>query len=456
MEFGKIRNRQKTRAVPFDPDYPVITNIDPNYLRYTRNMDLRRARKQPPDPQYGYKAYDPEESPDPFRKFKVGLRDKDNLKKGYLYTAILNKAYYKNDPKIPKKDPEISPHHNLPNNLDRVYGVFKGLPIQGPAPWQCYYKDWMSVGQLSQTASDTLTQEETDFLRKYGLELGNKLGSGAFGVVYQCQWTIFDYLKGIPKKRELACKLMSLSQFKSQSHASPEKLVEKMVREVDVLSGLSHPNLVNCESVLKIHHPETGFPIIKILIFMELCEGSLEQIIETSVGHKMSEDEAKEAMKQICAGLEYLHNNNVIHFDLKPGNVLFVMDKKTTGQRIYKLCDFGLAQKFDTDDAQTDRAGGTDEYMALEVKLNLQFSPKRADIYSLGCTLAAMVIGPDWHSFIANLKYSTWPLPSQDAYDIRAIRKLTLDVVELMKRMTSDEPMERPLIGEVRTDKWFQ
>ena len=422
-------------------------------------MDLRRARQQPPDPQYGYKAYDPEESPDPFRKFKVGLRDKDNLKKGYLYTAILNKAYYKNDPKIPKKDPEISPHHNLPNNLDRVYGVFKGLPIQGPAPWQLYYKDWMSVGQLSQTATDTLTQEETDFLRKYGIELGNKLGSGAFGVVYHCNWKIFDYVKGVHRQRELACKLMSLSKFKGgYSTASPEKIVEKMVREVDVLNGLSHPNLVSCESVLKIHHPETGFPIIKILVFMELCKGTLKQIIQTRVGQKMSEDETKEAMKQVCAGLEYLHNNNVVHFDLKPGNILFVMHQTNIGQRIYKLSDFGLAQKFETGEARTSIAGGTPSYMAPELKSGSgeEFDAKRADIYSLGCTLAAMVIGPGWDSFILNLNLAPWPLSAQDTYNIRAIRKLSLDVVLLMRMMTRTDPLERPLMAEVRADKWFR
>ena len=192
---------------------------------------------------------------------------------------------------------------------------------------------------------------------------------------------------------------------------------------------------------------------------MELCEGNLLSYIVSMEPQRngLPEDEAKEVLLQICQGLKYLHDKNIVHFDIKPANVLYVTDK-TTGQRIYKLTDFGLAQKFDKKlfrNARTKEGGGTENYMAPEIMTGEQFSAKRADIYSLGFTLAVMVRGKLAKIFVDNMKKVRWPLTQNSIDYLHSHYKLSVEVADLIRRMTSDRPNKRPKIDKVMVHQWL-
>ena len=346
---------------------------------------------------------------------------------------------------------------DFPEGMDRVYGEFKRQPIEGPVTYEHFYRDWTKVGSIGST--DPLTTEEIEFCRKYGIEieLSKKLGSGGYGTVFDCDYKTFDPFRGIGRSKKLAVKVLDVSRFKykKSSMVTPKLAVDEMLREVNILKDLNHPNVVTFEGMFHIHHPITGFPSIKLLMFMELCEGNLLTYIDDQQNHRLVEDEAKRIMKQLCKGLKYLHNKNVVHFDLKPANVLYVTNP-STGKRVYKLTDFGLAKKFETSGPRATDAGGTRDYTAPEVGKVPEFSAKKADIYSLGCTLAVMLFGGPWKQITDMFRGTPWPPSSQQMQSIKAQKNVGFEAIDLLRWMTRADPTERPKIKRVLTHKWFK
>lgn len=78
--------------------------------------------------------------------------------------------------------------------------------------------------------------------------------------------------------------------------------------------------------------------------------------------YKMTEPEAKRYIRQICEGLQYMHENNIVHLDLKPENIMF----ETKSSLKVKLVDFGLAARLDPDDVVKVSAA-TVEFAAPEI-----------------------------------------------------------------------------------------
>ena len=78
--------------------------------------------------------------------------------------------------------------------------------------------------------------------------------------------------------------------------------------------------------------------------------------------YKMSEPEAKRYIRQICEGLQHMHENNIVHLDLKPENIMF----ETKSSPNVKLVDFGLAARLDPDDVVKVSAA-TVEFAAPEI-----------------------------------------------------------------------------------------
>ena len=74
-------------------------------------------------------------------------------------------------------------------------------------------------------------------------------------------------------------------------------------------------------------------------LLLEVCDADLRSVLRR---WDMTEAESKDAIRQICHGLEYIHDRNVVHRDVKPANILV---QKVRGHSIYKLGDFGSARQ---------------------------------------------------------------------------------------------------------------
>ena len=155
---------------------------------------------------------------------------------------------------------------------------------------------------------------------------------------------------------------------------SPSK---ETLREVLVLMNFSHPNIVKYHSVF-VHK-------MNIVLEMEFCATTLSSILS-----KMSKPfhlgQTKKILRSIGEGLKYLHDNDIMHRDVKPGNILINENCEI------KLGDFG-SSRIITPDIKAVTAGiGTKWYKAPEIIFGRKDYDKKVDIWSFGCLAAELFL----------------------------------------------------------------
>ncbi|MDE0916139.1 MAG: serine/threonine-protein kinase [Planctomycetota bacterium] len=198
-------------------------------------------------------------------------------------------------------------------------------------------------------------------------ELKGCLGRGGMGVVFLAHQSRLD--------RQVAIKVL----------LPPPRPIdgweERFLREAKALAKLTHPGIV---AVYDFDQQEDLAWIV-----MEFVDGSnLRQLMEAE---RLDPSEALAIVPQVCAALQYAHDQGIVHRDIKPENIL--MDE--TGA--VKIADFGLAKLMDTETVArltaSDQAMGTLRYMAPEQFTSPMKVDHRADIFSLGVVLYEMLTG---------------------------------------------------------------
>ncbi|MEA3057098.1 MAG: eukaryotic-like serine/threonine-protein kinase [Actinomycetota bacterium] len=150
----------------------------------------------------------------------------------------------------------------------------------------------------------------------------------------------------------------------------------RALREAHVLTGISHPNLVEVlDSGLDDEHP---------FLVMALLEGeALSRIIATR--GRLPVDEAVNLVADVADGLGVAHDAGVVHRDVKPGNIV-------CHQQVPTLVDFGIARAIDATTLTRGLVVGTASYLAPEQAQGAAVTPA-ADVYSLGCVLYELLTG---------------------------------------------------------------
>ncbi|KAJ9607724.1 Protein kinase of the Mitotic Exit Network [Cladophialophora chaetospira] len=197
-------------------------------------------------------------------------------------------------------------------------------------------------------------------------QLGDCLGKGAFGSVYRAlNWGTGE---------TVAVKQIKLADL-------PKSELRVIMLEIDLLKNLDHPNIVKYQGSVKL--PET------LNIILEYCENGSLHSISKNFG-RFPENLVALYMSQVLQGLVYLHDQGVIHRDIKGANIL------TTKQGLVKLADFGVASR--TTGLHESSVVGTPYWMAPEV-IELTGATTASDIWSLGCTVIELLDGkPPYHN----------------------------------------------------------
>ncbi len=197
-------------------------------------------------------------------------------------------------------------------------------------------------------------------------QLGDCLGKGAFGSVYRAlNWGTGE---------TVAVKQIKLADL-------PKSELRVIMLEIDLLKNLDHPNIVKYNGFVKT--PET------LNIILEYCENGSLHSISKNFG-RFPENLVALYMSQTLQGLVYLHEQGVIHRDIKGANIL------TTKQGLVKLADFGVASR--TTGLHEASVVGTPYWMAPEV-IELTGATTASDIWSLGCTVIELLDGkPPYHA----------------------------------------------------------
>ena len=226
--------------------------------------------------------------------------------------------------------------------------------------------------------NEMLQQEDVDALNKIngtkplvfgGYQVKSVLGEGGLGIVYLA--------KQLTMKRYVALKVLYPKWMKD------EEFRKRFLLEARIAGKLSHTNLIQVFDI--------GYDLGRYYFSMEYVSGrTLDAIIEND--GSLALEHAIDLTLQVLDSLNYIWNKNLVHRDIKPGNIML------NSRNIPKLGDFGFVKsQMDAKLGSDEFVLGTPDYMSPEQAMGKESLDYRSDIYSLGATL--------YHSITAAAPY---------------------------------------------------
>ncbi|XP_008427586.1 STE20-like serine/threonine-protein kinase isoform X2 [Poecilia reticulata] len=261
-------------------------------------------------------------------------------------------------------------------------------------------------------------------------EIIGELGDGAFGKVYKAQ----NKQNG------------TLAAAKVIDTKTEDELEDYMV-EIDILASCNHHHIVK---LLDAFYFEG-----KLWILIEFCAGGAVDAIMLELERPLTEPQIRVVCKQTLEALTYLHENKVIHRDLKAGNILLSLDGEV------KLADFGVSAKNTNTLQRRDSFIGTPYWMAPEVVMCETSKDRpydhKADIWSLGVTLIELAqVEPPNHEMnpmrvllkIAKSEPPTLMHPSRWSPEFNDFLRRSLDK-NVDNRWNSTQLLQHPFVTSV-------
>lgn len=281
-------------------------------------------------------------------------------------------------------------------------------------------------------AQDLITRWQLAQLRKgksKGFSLGKYtlrqlLGAGGMGSVYLARHTTLG--------GDVAIKVLPTKRVQDGSY------LERFKREAQAAARLSHPNIAR---VIDLDSAADG----KIhFMVMEYIDG-IDLHAKVKQEGPLDLTAAVDCVRQAALGLHYAHEHGFVHRDIKPANLMLDV------HGAIKVLDLGLAKtRADDDEAASltmefkEKTLGTADYVAPEQATDSHRADRRADVYSLGCTLYYLLVGTAPFaagSIKDRLKaqiHTKAPSPLEKRADVPA------DLVEFYFRMMQKDPAARP------------
>ncbi|KIV91597.1 hypothetical protein PV10_06116 [Exophiala mesophila] len=274
-----------------------------------------------------------------------------------------------------------------------------------------------SLSDTSTSSPFNLTQENemAQFRHDY-VVTDRLLGAGAFGKVFmaieqhtrkQIACKLIDLRRlaprstsffGRPEQPEPADKVDTRVQQKKikkwinqkKREIGVEKKLKQYFREVEILASISHPNIINIE---KVYITDNTMYMMHGLV----TAGDLFSYIEAKNG-KLLEAEAAAITRQLLIAVQFLHQQHVVHRDIKPDNIL--MSSLSPGCRVV-LTDFGAARRLQGGFHRMSTMIGTHEYAAPEMleipnnqnkQVNVGYT-RAVDMWAIGCVSVVLLTG---------------------------------------------------------------
>ncbi|XP_078095939.1 serine/threonine-protein kinase PLK1 [Mustelus asterias] len=210
---------------------------------------------------------------------------------------------------------------------------------------------------------------------------------------------------------------------------------EKMSMEISIHKSLNHSNVVGFHGFFE----DDDF----VYVVLELCRR--RSLLELHKRRKaVTEPEARYYLKQIISGGQYLHDNHVIHRDLKLGN-LFLNDDMEV-----KIGDFGLATTVQYEGERKKTLCGTPNYIAPEV-IGKKGHSFEVDVWSLGCIMYTLLVGKP--PFETSCLKETYLRIKKNEYNIP--KHVNPVAASLIQKMLRSDPSARPNIHELLNDEFF-
>jgi len=287
-------------------------------------------------------------------------------------------------------------------------------------------------------------------------KLVDLIGAGGMGQVYKAEHAVMGRL--------VAVKILSKARLNNKT------AVERFRREVKAAAKLDHPNIITAHDAGQI--ADTHF------LVMEYVEGQDLHSWIKAHGH-LPLDWAAEFVRQAALGLEYARQKNMVHRDIKPGNLLVVWNHPDPP--VLKILDMGLARfiadaseeeapdsvdikphsqdssetHIDGNLTQTGQILGTPDYLSPEQILKTHTVDIRSDIFSLGCTFYKLLTGqlPFGGNSLMEKLNNRIEMSAPPALSVRNFKpELPEEVAQIVARMIARDKAERfQTPGEIAT-----
>ncbi|KAI5620783.1 serine/threonine-protein kinase SIK2 [Silurus asotus] len=251
-------------------------------------------------------------------------------------------------------------------------------------------------------------------------DIERTLGKGNFAVVKLARHRI--------TKSEVAIKIIDKTQLDSVN-------LEKIYREVKIMKMLDHPHIIKLYQVMET----------KNMLYLVTEYAKNGEIFDYLAKHgRLSEPEARRKFWQILSAVEYCHNGNVVHRDLKAENLLL------DGHMNIKIADFGFANFFQPGKPLATWCGSP-PYAAPEVFEGQQYEGPQLDIWSLGVVLYVLVCGA------LPFDGPSLPVLRQRVLEgrFRIPYFMTEDCEHLIRRMLVLDPSKRLSVAQIKEHKWM-
>uniref|UniRef100_S4RG64 Death-associated protein kinase 1 n=1 Tax=Petromyzon marinus TaxID=7757 RepID=S4RG64_PETMA len=257
--------------------------------------------------------------------------------------------------------------------------------------------------------------------------------SGHFAVVKRCR----EKTSG----EEFAAKLIRKSRSARSSRRGVVR--EDIEREVNVLRGLRHPNVIALHDVFESK--------ADVILILELVSGG-ELFDFLAKKDALSEEEATEFIKQILDGVHYLHSKHIAHFDLKKP-FFMLLECNQPNPRI-KLIDFGLAHIIE-EGIEFRNIFGTPEFVAPEV-VNYEPLGLEADMWSIGVITYILLSGAS--PFLGDSKQETLTNITGVKYefDEEYFDQTSQLAMDFIRRLLVKDPKKRMTVKDCLSHPWIK
>ncbi|XP_062264613.1 myosin light chain kinase, smooth muscle [Platichthys flesus] len=254
--------------------------------------------------------------------------------------------------------------------------------------------------------------------------LQEKLGMGKFGLVF----------KVTHKETGRVC----AGKFYKGRRAKEREAARK---EIELMNYLHHPKLVQCLAAYD-HKPE-------MVMVMELIAGGelFERIVDDSFEH--TEPASVHYVQQILEGIAYMHEQNIIHLDLKPENIVCV---DTYGTNI-KIIDFGLAGRLDPN-TPLKVLHGTAEFVAPEV-INYEPVCLATDMWSIGVICYILLSGESPFQGASDTETLALVTAAQWEFDEESFEEITDEAQNFISSLLNKDTRRRMSCAEALAHPWM-
>ncbi|KAJ7961362.1 Kinase family protein [Quillaja saponaria] len=244
--------------------------------------------------------------------------------------------------------------------------------------------------------------------------VGRQIGSGSFSVVWHGRHRVHG--------TEVAIKEIVTSRLN-------KKLQESLMSEIVILNRINHPNIIRLHDIIEVPG--------KINLVLEYCRGGDLSLYIQRHG-RMPEATAKHFLRQLAAGLQVLRDNNLIHRDLKPQNLLLSTNDDNS---VLKIADFGFARSLQPK-GLAETLCGSPLYMAPEI-MQLQKYDAKADLWSVGTILFQLVTGRTPFTGNNQIQLLQNIVKSTELHSTLDTQDLSSECKDLCRKLLHCNPVER-------------